>query len=183
MNIENDFFWYSVHKNTQKYSNCRYYAKTSFIYKHSYICIHFTCLTEKCNGMAWRANRRYMLYNICIILFIDVRLSKIICFFSFLSLFVCSMIKEQTLNPFASIEPYIRFLKQAKDAFTLTIFTFLTKIPSKCTLILLALIFMFAQWECSRRVSSVLWSRLGNNVWYVLHENDKTWYFLFLIYF
>lgn len=148
-----------------------------------HLCIHFTCLTEKCNGMAWRANKRYMLYNICIILFIDVRLSKIICFFSFLSLFVCSMIKEQTLNPFASIEPYIRFLKQAKDAFTLTIFTFLTKIPSKCTLILLALIFMFAQWECSRRVSSVLWSRLGNNVWYVLHENDKTWYFLFLIYF
>lgn len=94
-----------------------------------------------------------MLYNICIILFIDVRLEN---YFFFLSLFVCSMIKEQTLNPFASIEPYIRFLKQAKDAFTLTIFTFLTKIPSKCTLILLALIFMFAQWECSRRVSSVL---------------------------
>lgn len=126
-----------------------------------HLCIHFTCLTEKCNGMAWRANRRYMLYNICIILFIDVRLEN---YFFFLSLFVCSMIKEQTLNPFASIEPYIRFLKQAKDAFTLTIFTFLTKIPSKCTLILLALIFMFAQWECSRRVSSVLWSRLGNNV-------------------
>lgn len=133
--------------------------------------------------MAWRAHKRYMLYNICIILFINVRLSKII-FFSvhFLSLFMCSMINEQTLNLFASIEPYIWFLKQAKNAFTLTIFTFLTKIPSKCTLILLALIFMFAQWECSCRVSSVLWSRLGNDVWstYVLHENDKTWYSVFI---
>lgn len=133
--------------------------------------------------MARRAHKRYMLYNICIILFINVRLSKII-FFSvhFLSLFMCSMINEQTLNLFVSIEPYIWFLKQAKNAFTLTIFTFLTKIPSKCTLILLALIFMFAQWECSCRVSSVLWSRLGNDVWstYVLHENDKTWYSVFI---
>lgn len=48
-------------------------------------------------------------------------------FFCSFSLFMCSIINEQTLKLFASIEPYIWFLKQAKDAFTLIHFHFPNK--------------------------------------------------------
>lgn len=51
MNIENDFFLYSVHKNTQKYSNCRYYAKTLFIYM-PFIFAYISHVSQK-NVMGW----------------------------------------------------------------------------------------------------------------------------------